>query len=275
MIGKSLASVLGPAEARRYEETNREVMSSRAMQSRIHRSGSNGDLRVVQSEYIPVADGPDFDDGILIVEQDITRAISEREHRMAALRQLVRTLLAAVDSRDPYAANHSMQVAVVARAIAEVETAEIAGSLMNVGKLLVPTDLLTRPGQLSADELGRVRDAIDAGAALLADVPFEGPVVETLRQMGERWDGAGQPRGLSGTEILATARIVAVANAFVAMLNPRAWRPDCSFDDAVEPLLDAEGAAFDRSVVVALINRLENRGGRQDWAHLVNAVSAA
>jgi PAS domain S-box-containing protein len=257
MIGKSLASVLGPAEARRYEETNREVMSSRAMQSRIHRSGSNGDLRVVQSEYIPVADGPDFDDGILIVEQDITRAISEREHRMAALRQLVRTLLAAVDSRDPYAANHSMQVAVVARAVAEemglddveVETAEIAGSLMNVGKLLVPTDLLTRPGQLSADELGRVRDAIDAGVALLADVPFEGPVVETLRQMGERWDGAGQPRGLSGTEILATARIVAIANAFVAMLNPRAWRPGCSLDDAVEALLDAEGAAFDRSVV--------------------------
>ncbi len=115
----------------------------------------------------------------------------------------------------------------------------------------------------------------DAGVALLADVPFDGPVVETLRQMGERWDGAGQPRGLAGSDILATARIVSVANAFVAMLNPRAWRPGASFDDAVEAVLADAGSAFDRSVVVALVNRLENRGGRQDWAHLVNDVSAA
>ena len=283
MIGKSISNVLGPAEARRYGETNDSVLASGTMISQVHRTGANGDLRVVQAEYIPVANGPNFDDGVLVVEQDITSAVSEREHRAAALKQLVRTLLTVVDSRDPYAANHSMQVSVIARSIAEqmgldevqIETAETAGTLMNVGKLLVPAALLTRPGELLEDEKRQVRESIDSGAELLAEVPFDGPVVETLRQMTERWDGNGSPRGLAGADILVTARIVSVANAFVAILNPRAWRPGANFDDALEMLLDGCGTAFDRSVVAALINRLDNHGGREDWAHLPNAVPAA
>ena len=276
MIGKSLKSVLGAAEARRYEAPNIDAFESGTVVSQIRRSGSNGDLRVVQAEHIPVFDGPDFDNGVLVIEQDITGVVSEREHREAALKQLVRTLLTVVDSRDPFAANHSMQVAVVSRAIAEemalddvmVETAETAGSLMNVGKLLVPADLLTRPGDLGDDEVRQIRECISAGAGLLAEVPFPGPVVETLRQMTEKWDGSGAPRGLSGDEIIVTARIVAVANAFVAMLNPRAWRPGVDFDRALDAMLAASGADFDRAVVAALINRLENHGGRIEWAHL-------
>lgn len=276
LIGKSLKSVLGAAEARRYEEPAHNVFETGSIVSRVHRSGSNGDLRVVQAEHIPVFDGPDFENGVLVVEQDITGVVSEREHREVALRQLVRTLLTVVDSRDPFAANHSMQVAVVARAVADemgldnmmVETAETAGSLMNVGKLLVPADLLTKPGDLQEDEVRQIRDSLAAGAGLLEDVPFEGPVVETLRQMTERWDGTGGPRGLAGDDIIVTARIVAVANAFVAILNPRAWRPGVDFDQALDALQAASGSEFDRAVVAALINRLENRGGRQEWANL-------
>lgn len=276
LIGKSLKSVLGAAEALRYEEPNNNAVETGSIVSRVHRSGSNGDLRVVQAEHIPVFDGPDFDNGVLVVEQDITGAVSEREHREAALKQLVRTLLTVVDSRDPFAANHSMQVSVVARAIAEEmglddvmsETAETAGSLMNVGKLLVPADLLTKPSDLGEDEVRHIRECLAAGAGLLEDVPFDGPVVETLRQMTERWDGTGAPRRLAGDDIIVTARIVAVANAFVAVLNPRAWRPGVDFDQALDAMQAASGTEFDRAVVAALINRLENHGGRVDWANL-------
>lgn len=279
LIGKSLKSVLGAAEARRYEEPNINAFETGAIVSQIHRSGSNGDLRVVQAEHIPVFDGPDFENGVLVIEQDITGAVSEREHREMALQQLVRTLLTVVDSRDPYAANHSTQVAVVSRAIADemglddvmAETAESAGSLMNVGKLLVPADLLTRAGDLADDEVRQIRECISAGAGLLKDVPFTGPVVQTLDQMTEKWDGSGGPRGLAGDDIIVTARIVAVANAFVAMLNPRAWRPGVDFDQALDAMLAASGTDFDRAVVAALINRLENHGGRVDWAHLTEA----
>jgi len=195
LMGKSLKSVLGAAEALRYEEPNSDAFKTGSIVSRVHRSGSNGDLRVVQAEHIPVAEGPDFDSGVLVIEQDITGVVREREHREAALKQLVRTLLTVVDSRDPFAANHSIQVAVVARAVADemgldeelAETAETAGSLMNVGKLLVSADLLTRPGDLGDDEIRHIRECLAAGSSPLALLQWQMPLSRSsIRGRGGR-----------------------------------------------------------------------------------------
>jgi PAS domain S-box-containing protein len=273
MVGKSMASVLGPAEARRYEKANREVLRSGQPQSDVHRSGANGDLRVMQAEHVPIRDAGDLESGVMVVEQDITAAVRERERRERTLNQLVQTLLTVVDRRDPFSANHSARVATVARAIAEemglddeiAETAAVAGGMMNVGKILVPSDVLTRADALGEDELQQIRDSIEASAELLKDVEFDGPVVETLRQLKENWDGSGGPRGLAGEEILPSARIVSVANAFVAMISPRAWRGGAGFDEAVDRLMRDMGRIYDRRVVTALVNRLENRGARTEW----------
>jgi HD-GYP domain-containing protein (c-di-GMP phosphodiesterase class II) len=89
-------------------------------------------------------------------------------------------------------------------------------------------------------------------------------VVDTLHQSLESWDGKG-PKGLAGEAILPTARIVAVANAFVAMISSRAHRAGKSVDEALAALQANAGIAYDRRVVTALANYLENRGGRA-WA---------
>ena len=191
------------------------------------------------------------------------------------MNQLISTLVRVVDRRDPHASNHSGRVAEVAKAIAEdmelgqveVETVEIAGQLMNLGKILVPQDLLTRTGKLTEAELKQVRGSILTSAEMLEGVEFEGPVVETLRQLQEHWDGGGTPAGLKGEEILITGRIVAMANAFVAMVSSRSFRPGASFDDALERLLSLMGKDFDRRVVLALAHYLDNQGGRKAWAH--------
>jgi HD-GYP domain-containing protein (c-di-GMP phosphodiesterase class II) len=216
----------------------------------------------------------DMPDGVLVVEQDVTQAVTERERRERMQRQLVSTLVRLVDRRDPYAGDHSGRVADVARAIAEemgldavtAETVETAGKLMSLGKILVPSEVLTRPGKLSEDEMRLVRESLDTAADFLVGVEFDGPVVETLRQLRERWDGSGEPEGHAGEAILLTARIVAVANAFVAMVSHRAFRPGMRFDDAAERLMSECGRAFDRRVVAALLNRLDNHGGRDAWA---------
>ena len=273
MIGKSMASVLGPAASRRYEMTNRNVLQSGQPQSDIHRTGANGDLRVMHADYVPIHDAGGLESGVMVVEQDITAAVKERERRERTLNKLVQTLLTVVDRRDPYSANHSAQVSTVARAIANemgldseiVETAAVAGSMMNVGKILVPSDVLTRSESLVAGELQQIRNSIQASAELLQDVEFDGPVVETLRQLQENWDGSGAPRGLAGEEILLTARIVSVANAFVAMISPRAWRAGASFDEAIEYLMAGTGRIYDRRTVTALVNQLDNRGARNEW----------
>ncbi len=274
MIGKSMVSVMGAAEAGKYERLNRAALDSGTVQSELRREGANGDLRVVQAEHIPIESGAQQSPGVMVVEEDITHAVVERERRERTLEQLIETLLSIVDRRDPYAADQSARVAAVARAIAEemalddvqVRTAEAAGRLMNLGKILVPSDLLTRAAALGQDEVRRVRDCIELSADLVEAVEFDGPVVETLRQLQENWDGTGSPSGLKGEQILLAARIVTVANSFVAMVSPRAWRKAVSLDEATGLLLARIGKAFERRVVVALINVLDNRGGMDAWA---------
>lgn len=268
LLGKSLASVLGPGAAQRYIDLNREVRHSGERRIEIHQSGSNGDLRVVQSEHIPItADVTDVEPGIMVVEEDITVAVAEKERRERTLQQLIGTLVAILDRRDPHAADHSARVSVLAHAISlemglsetDANTARIAGQLMNLGKALIPEELLTRDGHLAEDELRLVRDSLHHSADLLQDVEFDGPVVETLRQMQEKWDGSGTPRGLAGGDILITAQIVALANAFVALTSDRAWRAGTSSEEAADQLMKEAGSAFTRRVISALINLVDNR----------------
>jgi PAS domain S-box-containing protein len=282
MLGKSVAAVLGPAAAERGAALDKAALAENRIQRDVVRSGANGATRVVQANRVPVP-GPDgAADGVLVVEEDITAAVTERERRERTLRDLVSSLVQLVDRRDPYAGDHSNRVARVARAIAEemgtdtvtADTVETAGKLMNLGKILIPPELLTRPGRLSDDELRQVHESLDHAADFLSGIEFDGPVVETLRQLRERWDGGGAPQGLAGEAIVLSARIVAVANAFVAMVSPRAFRAGLGFDAASERLLAECGRAFDRRVVTALLNHLDNRGGRAEWARFQDSPAA-
>ncbi len=277
MRGKTLAAVLGPEFAKRYGRLNREALEDQKEVALVHRFEEGGHTRIVQSKHIPMAGAGGQSDEVLVVQEDITAAITERERRERILAQIVETLVTVVDRRDPNAAHHSARVARVAREVAQemgldevlAGTAATAGELMNLGKIMVPTEILTRKGKLTAKEFKQIRDSIQTAADLLTGIEFDGPVVETLRQSQEHWDGSGGPKRLKGEKILVTARVVAVANAFVALVSPRAHRPGAGFDQAVETLLEESSKAFDRTVVAALINTLYNRGGLERWADFV------
>jgi len=274
MIGKSLESVVGPIRAKVLQRLNREAAEEGRQLADVHRVEVDGKEMVYQTKHIPLALERDLPRGVLVVEEDVTAAVTEREGRMKSLRDLVGALVAVVDRRDPNAAHHSDRTAFIARAVAEemgldqdhCQAAEYAGQLMNLGKILVPHEILTKKGALTADEMRQVHEGIQATADLLDGVDFDGPVVKTLRQVQAHWDGSGYPDGLKGAEILVSARIVAVANAFVALTSQRAHRESVSIDDAIETLLAGVGTVHDRKVVAALINFLDNHGGRERWA---------
>jgi PAS domain S-box-containing protein len=274
MIGKSLDAVLGPIRARVLQRLNREAAEEGRQIANVHRVEQDGKEMVFQTKHIPLALERDLPRGVLVVEEDVTAAVIEREGRLKSLRDLVGTLVAVVDRRDPNSAHHSARTAFIARAVAEemgldtdhCAAAEYAGQLMNLGKILVPQEILTKKGALTEDEMRQVHEGVQATADLLEGVDFDGPVVKTLRQVQAHWDGSGHPAGLKGAEIVVTARIVAVANAFVALTSPRAHREGVSVDEAIETLLGEVGTVHDRKVVAALINFLDNHGGRERWA---------
>ncbi len=278
MIGKTISAVIGAARGRGLEKDNAQALEAARPVSRIRSFDDDEGERIVKSDHIPIEipDGIAGDTGgpgVLMVLEDVTQLVTERERREHTLRQLVTTLATVIDGRDPYAARHSRMVAEVAEAIAEdmglddvtVETAEIAGALMNLGKVLVPRELLTRGGEITSGELDTIRGSILKSAELLKGVSFDGPVVEAINQVQAHWDGSGVPVGLGGEDILISARIVAVANAFVGMISARAYRDALPMDEVIRLLLGQVGTVFDRRPVAALVNYLDNRGGRAKW----------
>lgn len=280
LSGKPLSAIFPAAEAEHFAETARNAADSGEMQSQIiNRTDATGQqvltlTSCVALKGLPVADADDEGgvDGVLIIEQDMTDAAQERERRQALQEKLLDTLLTVVDGRDPFAAHHSRKVGQLSKELAEkmdldgklVETAELAGRLMNVGKINIPEALLTQKSELEGEDLARIRNAIQASADFLEGIPFDGPVAETLRQSQEHVDGTG-PRGLKGQNILITARIVAVANAFIAMASPRAYRFPLSIDDVIGKLKEESGKQFDQQVVSVLDAYLHQDGGREAW----------
>jgi PAS domain S-box-containing protein len=279
MLNKDISAVLGPASAKRYLELNEQALKAGAPISNVARIEASGGRKVLQSEHIPLKQRSGAIAGVLTVENDITDVVTEREKRARTQQNLVKTLVSVVDRRDPFAANHSTRVARVARAVAremgltetDVDTAEIAANLLNLGKIMIPPEVLAKTGDLTEEERRLLRNAVQVSADIIQDIEFDGPVVETLRQAQERWDGSGQPRGLKGEEILITARIIGVSNALVGMISDRAFRQGMSLDAAIETLFKEAGRAYDRRVVAALVNYLDNRDGRAQLADMASA----
>jgi len=273
MVGKPIANVLGPAAAKRILRLNHQAMEENRTVTEYGPVEIGGKQKVVQSEHIPLKGTAGGVSGVLSVEDDITDFVQERERRARNLNQLVKTLVNVVDQRDPFAAQHSARVAQVARAVAkemnlsdvEIETAEIAGNLLNLGKILIPESVLAKTEGLTDEERGMIRNSIMTSAELIKGIEFDGPVVETLQQAQANFDGTGNPP-LKGDEIVITARVIAVANAFIGMISDRAFRQALSIDQAIEALMKGVGKGFDRRVVAALINYLDNHGGREALA---------
>lgn len=278
MLDKPLADVIGPVKAKALTEINSRVLAAAERESHTHRFGIDDEERVIKSEHIPLPGNRDRPPGVLMVLDDITELTHARQRSEQRLRQLIGTLTSVVDRRDPFSAHHSARVAEVARCIVEemgvpdeeAQTAEIAGTLMNIGKIFIPPEVLTKTGELTVEERTLVANSYMVSVDLLDSVDFEGPVVETIRQLRETWDGTG-PLGKKEEETLRTARILAVANAFVGMTSPRAYREALTFEEASTILLERSGTTYDRKPVSALINYLENRGGAEKWASFRDA----
>lgn len=289
MMGKTMAQVIGPIKAQAYAEINKAVLREFERQEHLHffeiedDGADEGDVQVIRSTHVPLHGDRDYPPAVLMILDDITELTRERRRSEKMLRGLINTLVSVVDRRDPFSANHSARVSEVVRCIAkemgaddiEIEAVAIAGSLMNLGKIFVPAEVLTKTTELTPVERDLVANSYMVTVDLLHDVTFPGPVVETIRQMGETWDGSG-PLGLKGEEILRTARMLAVANAFVGMVSPRAYRDALTFEKVSSIMLDQAGVRYDRKPVTALINFLENRGGMERWAHFrKNPVASA
>ena len=265
LVGKSLSAALGSEIGKSLEDYLLRVCKSDKALTGVNEFMFNHAVHTYHSCFLRVGD-----DSFLIVLHDITALTEAQNKHDRLMKNLVKTLTHVIDTYDPNCANHSAETAQLATAIAaemnlpksDIETLELAASLANIGKLFVPREILTKTTTLSPAERDILQASSKQTVKVLAGLKFDGPVLETIAQKTEHVDGSGGPGGLTGENILMTARILAVANAFVAMHSPRAYRKPLTTDEVLHRIYAEADMLYDKHVVAALMHVAENK---LDW----------
>lgn len=178
-----------------------------------------------------------------------------------ALRATVTALTSALEMRDPYTAGHQKRVTDLACALAaemgfteeQIEGMRMIGFLHDIGKIAVPAEILTKPGKISEYEFNIIKTHAEAGYNILKGIDFPCAVAEAVGQHHERLNGSGYPKGLSGSDILIQARILAVADVVEAMTSDRPYRPGLGIEAALKEISEKKGILYDPDVVEACV----------------------
>jgi PAS domain S-box-containing protein/putative nucleotidyltransferase with HDIG domain len=215
--------------------------------------------RIIEYNGEPVA---------LSIARDITeRKQAEEERKQSferlqrALEETVNALASALEMRDPYTAGHQRRVAGLACTIAremglsdeQVDGIRLAGVIHDVGKIRVPGEILSWPGQLTEIDFNIIKTHPQVGYDILKTIEFPYSVAKIMLQHHERMDGSGYPSGLRDGEILQEARILAVADVVEAMASHRPYRPSRGIDKALAEITKNKGVLYDSEVVDACL----------------------
>jgi HD-GYP domain-containing protein (c-di-GMP phosphodiesterase class II) len=178
----------------------------------------------------------------------------------SALAALVR-----IKKKDDYTYSHSISTAVWAVVIGRtldielpaLRTLAMGCTLMDVGKVALPRELLEKPGALSSDETALVRRHVDASVRILTKTEGVDPrIIEIVQTHHERFDGSGYPQGLSGTAIPLGGRIAGLADSYDAMITPRPYAEPKSSYQAMQELARQRDVRFQGELVERLVQAI-------------------
>jgi two-component system cell cycle response regulator len=204
-------------------------------------------------------------------------ALRVANERMYALKYSLRPSVGALESnevlmealakRGPDCGDHLHGLAEIVEAVAlklgagfeELEQIKMAAELHDVGKSALPTTILQKTFPLDSDERKFVERHSMIGERILHAAPALHKVARIIRWTHERYDGSGYPDHLSGTDIPLGARIIAVCDAFDAMISRRAYRKAMSLDEATTELRKNAGSQFDPLIVDAFCVVMQER----------------
>jgi diguanylate cyclase (GGDEF)-like protein len=204
------------------------------------------------------ADASDATHALRLVDR---RMYQEKESRRPGGEESYSVLVGVVEAHDPQLAAHTTLVARLSRAIAvelglepaALRTLSMVARLHDIGKVAVPDTILNKPGPLDDEEWRLIHQHTAAGERIVIRARGLEEVGEAIRATHERWDGGGYPDGVAGTEIPLVARIVAVADAYEAMVSPdRPYRLPREPELALAEIVACSGTQFDPAVVDAL-----------------------
>jgi HD-GYP domain-containing protein (c-di-GMP phosphodiesterase class II) len=173
---------------------------------------------------------------------------------MEALMQVLESTMA---TRDPYTVGHQRRVSQIACSIGRemglsedrLQNLRIAGTLHDLGKFAIPSDLLSKPGRLTSQEFALIKTHPQVAYNILEPISLPGNTAQIILQHHERLNGSGYPQGLKGEEILLEARILGVADVMEAMCSHRPYRAALGLAETLDELTRNQGILYDAAVV--------------------------
>ncbi len=212
---------------------------------------------------------------LIFIMQDITeqkRTHAELQRTLESLRKAVGTtiqvLVSALEAKDPYTAGHQTRSADLARTIAtemgldqdKIEGIRMAGIIHDIGKLSIPSEILTKPTKLTSLEFSLIKEHPRNGYEMLKHVESPWPLAQIIYQHHERIDGSGYPNKLKGDEIILEARIMAVADVVEAMASHRPYRASLGMEAAIQEIEQNRGILYDEAVVDVCLKLFREKG---------------
>ncbi|MGD9163982.1 MAG: HD domain-containing protein, partial [Chromatiales bacterium] len=202
----------------------------------------------------------------LVEERTYELRESEKKLRRTLLESIT-AIAATIELRDPYTAGHQRRVAHLAARIAaelklseeQIEGLSLACGVHDIGKIRVPSEILSRPGVISDVEFSMIKQHPVTGHSILKGIEFSWPIAQTVQQHHERIDGSGYPNGLKDGEILPEARILAVADVVEAMITHRPYRAALGIEAAMEEITRHRGELYDPDVVDACLSLFRDK----------------
>lgn len=225
----------------------------------------NGEVVWAEQLNVPVYDN----DGRLIAIEGIARDVTERQKANEALKRAFNSVVSVLSDmlnlKDPYTQFHEKNVAKLALEIAErmgldeftIESIRVASMVHDIGKINIPTEILSKPGKLSDIEFEMIKKHPETAYEILRKVDLPWPVADIVYQHHERLDGSGYPRHLKSDEILLEAKIIIVADVVEAMSSHRPYRAALGFEAAIEEIKKNAGVLYDAEIVQICTSILE------------------
>ncbi len=175
--------------------------------------------------------------------------------------QTVNLIMQTLSEKNEREKRHSVEVAKWAKEIGvsmglsvqKVKEIELAGLLHDIGKIAIKEDILNKPGKLTEEEYDEIKRHPESGYHILKSVDEYSSLAQCVLEHHERFDGKGYPKGIKGSQISLIARIIAVADAFEAMIAQRPYRKSLTEEMAIEEIKKNANTQFDPEIVTAFL----------------------
>ena len=233
----------------------------------------NGTYNCVTTTKIPISNKKGKIIGTMGITRDITPYDQTEKTNLDMIMNSLKVLDKILETKDHYTFGHTRRVSIIAERIGKelgwdenrILELKMSAELHDIGKILIPLEILNKPGKLSDLEYKMVQEHAKQSYDMLKPYSFPSQLPEAIYQHHERLDGKGYPRGLLGENIMPEAKILAICDVLESMISHRPYRQALGIDKTLQELKDNAGSKYDKGIVNIILKIINENNNKPFW----------